>query len=88
MFRVLINLTHKKVGFSVNFGRLALASALGEPTFEHAVFNIQIILSFSSLYTIINKDIAGMDKLKDKYGISIYKLVNIAIRNLLDDYHK
>ena len=29
-----------------------------------------------------------MDKLKDKYGISIYKLVNIAIRNLLDDYHK
>ena len=37
---------------------------------------------------IRESNIAGMDKLKDKYGISIYKLVNIAIRNLLDDYHK
>ena len=30
----------KKAGFSVNIGRLALASALGELSSEHAVFNI------------------------------------------------
>ena len=33
------NLTQKNWG-SVNFGRLAIASALGELSSEHAVFNI------------------------------------------------
>ena len=40
--RFQFNLT-QKAGFSVNIGRLALASALGEQTSEHAVFNIQFI---------------------------------------------
>ena len=34
----------KKAGFSVNIGRLALASALGELSSEHVVFNIQLSL--------------------------------------------
>ena len=40
--RFQFNLT-QKAGFSVNIGRLAVASALGEQTSEHAVFNIQFI---------------------------------------------
>mgnify|MGYP000869873204 FL=1 len=30
----------------------------------------------------------NLDKLKNKYGISIYKLINIAIKNVLDDYNQ
>ena len=64
MFRVPINLTyqktkfstfiiHKKVGFSVNLGRLALASALGELPSEHVVFNIFVnIITLMWIYFI------------------------------------
>jgi hypothetical protein len=30
-------------------------------------------------------NIKGLDYLKERYGISIYKLVNIAIRNALEE---
>ena len=33
-------------------------------------------------------NLSGLEKLKAKYGVSIGKLVNIAIRNVLNDYHK
>jgi len=34
---------------------------------------------------IRESNLSGLDMLKDKYGVSIYKLVNIAIKNLLED---
>ena len=30
----------------------------------------------------------SLEKLKDKYGISVYKLIHIAIKNVLIEYHK
>lgn len=30
----------------------------------------------------------NLEKLKDKYGISVYKLIHIAIKNVLIQYHK
>lgn len=30
----------------------------------------------------------NLEKLKDKYGISVYKLIHIAIKNVLIEYHK
>ena len=33
-------------------------------------------------------NLSGLEKLKTKYGVSIYKLVNIAIRNVLNDLEK
>lgn len=30
----------------------------------------------------------GLEKLKDKYGISVYKLIHIAIKNVLIEYKK
>ena len=30
----------------------------------------------------------NLEKLKEKYGISVYKLIHIAIKNVLNDYHK
>ena len=64
IFRVPISLTyqktkfsafiiHKKVGFLVNLGRLALASALGELPSEHVVFNIFVnIITLMWIYFI------------------------------------
>lgn len=34
---------------------------------------------------IRESNLSGLEKLKDKYGVSIFKLVNIAIRNVLKD---
>ena len=34
---------------------------------------------------IRESNLVGLEKLKDKYGVSIYKLVNIAIRNVLNE---
>ena len=39
-----------------------------------------IILRKNSLY--------NLEKLKDKYGISVYKLIHIAIKNVLIQYHE
>ena len=38
-------------------------------------------------HTVLIKEsnLAGLEKLKIKYGVSIYKLVNIAIKNLLEE---
>lgn len=30
----------------------------------------------------------NLEKLKDKYGISVYKLIHIAIKNVLIQYHE
>ena len=30
----------------------------------------------------------SLEKLKDKYGISVYKLIHITIKNVLIEYHK
>jgi hypothetical protein len=39
----------------------------------------------SVVHTLLIREsnIAGLEKLKEKYGVSIYKLVNIAVRNVL-----
>lgn len=37
---------------------------------------------------IRNKLFEGLEYLKDKYNISIYKLVNIAINNAVEEYEK
>ena len=29
-----------------------------------------------------------LEKLKDKYGVSVYKLIHIAIKNVLKEYHE
>lgn len=34
---------------------------------------------------IRESNITGLEKLKEKYGVSIYKLVNIAIKNVLNE---
>ena len=34
------------------------------------------------------KSLANLEKLKDKYGISVYKLIHIAIKNVIIEYHK
>ena len=34
---------------------------------------------------IRESNLSGLEKLKEKYGVSIYKLVNIAIRNALKE---
>lgn len=34
---------------------------------------------------IRESNIIGLEKIKDKYGVSIYKLVNIAIKNVLNE---
>ena len=41
----------------------------------------------SVLHTILIREsnIKGLDTLKDKYGLSIYKLVNIAIKSTLEE---
>lgn len=30
----------------------------------------------------------NLEKLKDKYGVSVYKLIHIAIKNVLKEYHE
>ncbi|WP_050697155.1 hypothetical protein [Anaeromassilibacillus senegalensis] len=35
---------------------------------------------------IRESNLAGLENLKEKYGVSIYKLVNIAIKNALEEY--
>ena len=30
----------------------------------------------------------NLEKLKDKYGVSVYKLIHISIKNALNEYHK
>lgn len=35
---------------------------------------------------IRESNLIGLENLKEKYGVSIYKLVNIAIKNVLDEY--
>lgn len=30
----------------------------------------------------------NLEKLKDKYGISVYKLIHIALKNVLKEYHE
>ena len=47
----------------------------------------------SSLFTkhsiILRKSsLNNLEKLKDKYGISVYKLIHIAIKNVLLQYHE
>ena len=47
----------------------------------------------SSLFTkhsiILRKSsLNNLEKLKDKYGISVYKLIHIAIKNVLIQYHE
>lgn len=35
--------------------------------------------------SIRESNLAGLENLKDRFGVSIYKLVNIAIKNVLDE---
>ena len=42
-------------------------------------------LSVTHTLLIKESNLSGLEKLKDKYGVSIYRLVNIAIRNVLND---
>lgn len=37
-------------------------------------------------FLIRESNLKGLENLKEKYGVSIYKLVNIAIKNVLDEY--
>jgi len=42
-------------------------------------------ISVTHTLLIRESNLSGLEKLKAKYGVSIYKLVNIAIRNVLND---
>ncbi|MCL2501391.1 MAG: hypothetical protein FWE90_13805 [Defluviitaleaceae bacterium] len=42
-------------------------------------------LSVTHTLLIRESNIAGLEQLKKKYGVSIFKLVNIAIRNALNE---
>lgn len=37
-------------------------------------------------FSIRESTIIGLEKLKGKYGLNIYRLVNIALKNVLDEY--
>ena len=41
----------------------------------------------SSIHSLLiyGSSLAGLESLKDRFGVSIYKLVNIAIKNVLDE---
>ena len=41
----------------------------------------------SSIHSLLicESNLAGLERLKDRFGVSIYKLVNIAIKNVLDE---
>ena len=43
------------------------------------------VLSIRHSLLVKESNLKGLDKLKDKYGVSISKLVNIAIKNTLED---
>ncbi len=44
---------------------------------------------FTKHSLILRKNsLKGLEALKDKYGISVYKLIHIAIKNVLIEYHK
>ncbi len=40
------------------------------------------------MHTVLVREsnVIGLDNLRKKYGISIYQLINISIRNVLDEY--
>lgn len=40
-------------------------------------------LYISHTFYVREENIKGLEKLKDKYGISIYRLVNMSIRNVI-----
>lgn len=44
--------------------------------------------NFSTVHTLLIREgnLAGLEHLKAKYGVSIYKLVNISIKNIFDEY--
>jgi hypothetical protein len=42
-------------------------------------------ISVTHTILILESNIKGLEYLKEKYGVSIYKLVNIAIKNALKD---
>ena len=42
-------------------------------------------LSVTHTLLIKESNLTGLEKLKEKYGVSIFKLVNIAIRNVLNE---
>lgn len=37
---------------------------------------------------LIKNSLKALEGLKNKYGISVYKLIHIAIKNVLIEYHK
>lgn len=43
-------------------------------------------LPVTHTFLVRESNVAGLERLKAKYGVSIYKLVNIAIKNVLDEY--
>ena len=43
-------------------------------------------ISVTHTLLIRESNLSGLEKLKEKYGVSIFKLVNIAIRNVLNEY--
>jgi len=42
-------------------------------------------LSVTHTLLIKESNLSGIERLKEKYGVSIFKLVNIAIRNILNE---
>ena len=42
-------------------------------------------ISVTHTLLIRESNLSGIERLKEKYGVSIFKLVNIAIRNVLND---
>ena len=43
------------------------------------------VLSVTHTLLIRESNLAGLERLKEKYGVSIFRLVNIAIRNVLNE---
>lgn len=72
----------------------ATVTDLVNASLEHLIESEQISLykkaanDFSVTHTLLIREsnLAGLEDLKAKYGVSIYKLVNIAIKNVLDEY--
>ena len=71
----------------------ATITDLVNASLEHLIESEKISLykkadnDFSVTHTLLIREsnLAGLEELKAKYGVSIYKLVNIAIRNALDE---
>ena len=84
------------------YGKLEYLSTVYEATvadlvnasIEHLIETENINLykksedSISVVHTFLIREsnLTGLENLKEKYGVSIYKLVNIAIKNVLDEY--